>query len=109
MGCKSFWRQKDLAPTPPRVRYARAMVKKKGASQALAVVGEVTLDAPARQVLAEALRRGAEAADAAEDAIVGFGRWLLVHVFADDAAAALDDAQREPRVARAPCAARGGP
>ena len=72
------------------------MTKKKAASRALAVVAEVQLEAPARHVLAEALRRGAEAADAAEDAIVGVGRWLLVHVFADDAAAALDERSENP-------------
>jgi hypothetical protein len=72
------------------------MAKKRVASQELAVIGETALDPPTRQVLAEALRRGAEAADVAEDAIVGFGRWLLVHVFADDAAAALDARSENP-------------
>lgn len=72
------------------------MVKKKAVSQALAVVDEGALDASERRTLAEALRLGAVASDAAESAIVGFGRWLLVHVFADDAAAALDDRSENP-------------
>lgn len=56
----------------------------------LALPHDTALDAAGRRLLSEALRRGAEAADTAEDAILGFGRWLLVNVFDDDAAAALD-------------------
>jgi hypothetical protein len=40
-------------------------------------------------LLAEALRLGEEAREAAEDALVAFGRWVLVHVFDNDAAAAI--------------------
>ena len=41
-------------------------------------------------LLAEALRRAEVARDAVEDALVGLGRWLLVHVFQDDSTAALE-------------------
>ena len=74
-------------PAPPRARSAPWTTKKKAACRALAVVAEVQFEAPARHALAEA----------AEDAIVGFGRWLLEHVFAD-AAAALDDDKRRAAV-----------
>lgn len=55
-----------------------------------------TLNASDRKLLAEALRRGEETRDVMEDALVSFGRWLLVNVFNDDAAAALDDRARNP-------------
>ena len=57
---------------------------------------EVHLDADGRQLLAEALRRAEETRDVMEDALVRFGRWLLVNVFDDDAAAALDDRRLNP-------------
>ncbi len=41
------------------------------------------LDAGERKLLAEALRRAEEARNVMEDALVAFGRWLLVHVFDD--------------------------
>jgi Arc/MetJ family transcription regulator len=40
-------------------------------------------------LLAEALRLAESTRNTVEDALVAFGRWLLVHVFDDDAAAAL--------------------
>ncbi len=51
---------------------------------------ETALRPQDRKLLAEALRRGEDARDAMEDALVSFGRWMLVNVFLDDAAAALD-------------------
>lgn len=58
--------------------------------------GETALQPTDRKLLAEALRRGEEARDVMEDALVTFGRWLLVHVFHDDAAAALDRRAENP-------------
>ncbi len=55
------------------------------------VPGEPPLAAVQKKLLAEALRRGEETRDVMEDALVQYGRWLLVNVFDDDAAAALDD------------------
>jgi len=43
-----------------------------------------------RKLVAEALRRAEDTRNVMEDALVSFGRWVLVHVFDDDAAAALD-------------------
>jgi hypothetical protein len=74
-------------------------------------VGELTaprpLDAPQRKILAEALRRAEETRDVIEDALVSFGRWVLVKVF-DDAAAALDGRHDNP-VWRDLLARAGGP
>ncbi len=66
------------------------------------------LGAAQRKVLAEALRRAEETRDVIEDALVSFGRWLLVNVFDDDAAAALDDRHDNP-VWRDLLARAGGP
>jgi hypothetical protein len=49
-----------------------------------------------RGLLAEALRRGEETRDVMEDALVSFGRWVLVNVFKDDAASALADRTQNP-------------
>jgi hypothetical protein len=49
----------------------------------------VALSASDRGLLAEALRLGEETRNVMEDALVGFGRWLLVNVFHDDPAEAL--------------------
>lgn len=54
------------------------------------------LTAPQRALLAEALRRAEETRDVMEDALVSFGRWLLVAVFNDDASAALGDRSDNP-------------
>jgi len=54
------------------------------------------LDAAQRRVLAEALRRAEETRDVMEDALVSYGRWLLVHVFDDDASAALEGRRDSP-------------
>lgn len=72
------------------------MARRDTGTKTLASTLDTALDAAGRKLLAEALRRGAEAADTAEDAILGFGRWLLVSVFDDDAAAALDDRAANP-------------
>jgi hypothetical protein len=66
------------------------------------------LDAAQRRVLAEALRRGEEARDVMEDALVSYGRWLLVHVFDDDAAVALEG-RRDSPLWRELLARAGGP
>lgn len=50
----------------------------------------VVLTSEERQLVAEALRRAEETRNVMEDALVGFGRWVLVNVFDDDASAALD-------------------
>lgn len=47
-------------------------------------------------VLNEALRRAEETRNTVEDALVEFGRWLLVHVFANDAGSALDEKAHNP-------------
>lgn len=54
------------------------------------------LDAAQRKLVAEALRRAEETRDVMEDALVSFGRWLLVQVFDDDAAAALSGRHNNP-------------
>ena len=43
-----------------------------------------------QRLVAEALRRAEETRNVMEDALVGFGRWMLVSVFDDDASAALE-------------------
>lgn len=45
-------------------------------------------------LLAEALRQAEETRNVVEDALVGFGRWLLVHVFEGDAGAVLTGERR---------------
>ncbi len=67
-----------------------------------------TLDAAQRRLLSEALRRAEETRNVMEDALVGFGRWLLVQVFDDDAAAALAG-RRDNSVWRELLARAGGP
>lgn len=54
-----------------------------------------TIVAPAspHPLLAEALHRAEQTRNTVEDALVDFGRWLLVHVFDDDSQAALADAR----------------
>lgn len=51
----------------------------------------VKLTSSERTVLNEALRRGEDLREEVETSIASYGRWLLGAVFADDAAAALDD------------------
>ncbi|NOU35119.1 MAG: hypothetical protein HOO96_45085 [Polyangiaceae bacterium] len=47
-------------------------------------------------LLAEALRRGEAARNVMEDALVDYGRWILVNIFGDDASAALDAKSENP-------------
>jgi hypothetical protein len=66
-------------------------------STALVVHGSSqALDKGQKKLLAEALRRAEEARDTMEDALVDFGRWILVNVFDDDADAALDGKRDNP-------------
>src|SRR3954463_16149733 len=51
----------------------------------------VHLTTPEKKVFSEALRLGADLADEVEAKVAAYGRWLLEAVFANDAAAALDD------------------
>lgn len=69
---------------------------------------EAPLDDAQRRLLAEALRRAEETRDVMEDALVAFGRWVLVDVFDDDARAALEDRGANP-VWRTLTARAGGP
>jgi hypothetical protein len=89
------------APKPPRTPAAKP-------SRELAVAHPAPLDAPQRRLLAEALRRAEETRDVIEDALVSFGRWALVNVFDDDAAAALSGRHDNP-VWRDLLARAGGP
>jgi len=56
----------------------------------------VRLNAAEKKVFSEALRLGADLADEVEAKVSAYGRWLLEVVFADDAAAALDDRTKNP-------------
>ena len=59
-------------------------------------------------LLAEALRRGEATRNTMEDALVEYGRWILVHIFGDDAGAALDT-KSDNVLWRALLARAGGP
>jgi hypothetical protein len=56
----------------------------------------VKLDRAQKALLDEALLQGERARDAVEDAVMEFGRWLLLHVFENDAQAATDLRTRNP-------------
>ncbi|MEO6573816.1 MAG: hypothetical protein ABIP89_08255, partial [Polyangiaceae bacterium] len=56
----------------------------------------VHLNAAEKRVFSEALRLGADLADEVEAKVSAYGRWLLDVVFANDAAAALDDKSKNP-------------
>jgi hypothetical protein len=77
------------------------------APTALVVAASAPLTKGEQKLLAEAIRRGEEARDRVEDALVDYGRWLLVNIFDDDAAAALD--RTDNRVWRALLDRAGGP
>jgi hypothetical protein len=51
----------------------------------------VPLDRAKRTLLQEALLEGAKVVEIVEQTVVGYGRWLLLHLFDDDSTAALDD------------------
>lgn len=74
----------------------------------IVVSSEIPLDGAQRKMLAEALRRAEETRNVMEDALVTFGRWLLVQVFDDDASAALAGRHQNP-VWRSLLARAGGP
>ncbi|MBK8695526.1 MAG: hypothetical protein IPN17_25440 [Deltaproteobacteria bacterium] len=80
----------------------------RGAGALLIGLGGQTLNHAEKKLLAEALRRAEETRDVMEDALVGFGRWVLVAVFSDDAGAALDERADNP-VWRELLARAGGP
>lgn len=86
----------------------RARAKTAVTRSGIAVVAPAPLGQSQRKLLAEALRRAEETRDVIEDALVSFGRWMLVNVFDDDAAAALDDRRQNP-VWRELLARAGGP
>jgi hypothetical protein len=50
----------------------------------------VKLNKAERALLDEALLQGERTRDAVDDALIEFGRWVLLHVFANDATAATD-------------------
>ncbi len=56
----------------------------------------VYLSAAEKRVFSEALLLGADLADEVEAKVSAYGRWLLDVVFANDAAAALDDKSKNP-------------
>lgn len=74
----------------------------------IVVSSEIPLDGAQRKMLAEALRRAEETRNVMEDALVAFGRWLLVQVFDDDASAALAGRHQNP-VWRSLLSRAGGP
>jgi hypothetical protein len=57
---------------------------------------EVALSAPERLLLAEALRLADDARQTMEHALITFGNWMLVNVFANDASAALEGRTHNP-------------
>ena len=61
-----------------------------------------------KATLAEAVRRGESMADEIGDALLDYGRWLLVNVFADDTRAALE-ARNENTIWRELMRRAGGP
>lgn len=62
----------------------------------IAVVEGAPLGRAQKALLAEALRRANETREVMEDALVGLGRWLLVHVFEDDSTRALVQRNESP-------------
>lgn len=80
-------RRASAAPPPP----AHALLLAPSASSAPSA--STALTRPQQKLVAEAIRRGEEARDRVEDALVDFGRWLLVNVSDDDAGAALERAR----------------
>lgn len=68
----------------------------------------IALKKEQRMLLAEAVRRGEECRNRVEDAIVEYGRWGLLHIFDNDAAAALEG-KRDNAVWHALVERAGGP
>ena len=88
----------------------RGAATAKAPQAALAGKGEgaAPLTKEERLRLAEAVRLGEEARREAEDALTGYGRWLLVNVFGDDTSEALENKRRNA-VWHALIALAGGP
>jgi len=74
----------------------------------LTTVHGEALSKPDRALLGEAVRRGEDARETWESALVDYGRWLLVNVFHDDAHAALEGRHKNA-VWRALVDRAGGP
>lgn len=70
--------------------------------------GNEKLSKAARSLLLEAIRRGEDARDKVEGALMEYGRWLLGSVFKDDTTAALEQRNENP-VWRALAHRAGGP
>lgn len=104
-------KKRSAKNTPPRASVLTAKTGKPG-SDKLAVVVEpatTTLTKAERALVAEALRRAESARNVIESTLLDFGRWLLVDVFGDDAAAALGDRKRENKVWLDLLSRAGGP
>ena len=69
---------------------------KRALTRANALEHPVALAKEQKLLLQEALIEGAKTVDTMESAIVEYGRWLLLHVFEDDSAVALDDRTGNP-------------
>jgi hypothetical protein len=74
-----------------RVTSSRDEQSKRTRSRALALESALPLDKTQKLLLQEALLEGAKAVEVIEQTVIGYGRWLLLHVFDDDTTAALDD------------------
>jgi hypothetical protein len=94
--------RKISAPKPAKVKSTPAAPRADVFVSPLTVVtarvpdNPVALDRAQEALLAEALLQGERARDAVEDAVMEFGRWLLLHVFDNNAQAATDLRVRNP-------------
>lgn len=108
-------RPTKTAPKPPAADEASRSKRSRASEHALAVVTphaqapRSSLAKAERALLAEALRRAENARNVLESTLLDFGRWLLVEVFHDDAAAALGDRKRDNPVWRELLSRAGGP
>jgi hypothetical protein len=68
----------------------------------------IALKKEQKLLLAEAIRRGEECRNRVEDAVVEYGRWVLLHIFENDAAAAIEG-KRDNAVWHALVERAGGP
>jgi hypothetical protein len=94
------------------VRESNAKLALRPKTTALATVpaksNHATLTKTDKALLAEALRRAEAARNVVESTLLDFGRWVLVEVFQDDAAAALGDRKRDNPVWREMLSRAGG-
>jgi hypothetical protein len=97
--------------TGPKPKLPRAKAPKAPSDELAVVVAPSTtsLTKAERALVAEALRRAESARNVIEGTLLDFGRWLLVDVFHDDAAAALGDRKRENKVWLDLLSRAGGP